>query len=218
MQTEILQQSPLFIPVQTRPQVPKPSFWNHRLWVRTTSSRSTQVLKPWLLSHWTWGMGRIFHALWLTTRSSSAQAAKWRFLGQGLQTQSPSSCMLVGHGFPRMQRPVKKSLSNMFFLGLSKDKYLNFKNMSKLRVKFPLFWFLYLDFPSNVHYPDQARDFLSKPQNENKALEFRLSSGEDPAFWICVSTFLWCWGVLFWEIILCSEVVCNIFSFNQLPS
>lgn len=158
MQTEILQQRPLFLLVaKNRTQVAKPSFWSHQLWVRTTSSRSTQVLKPWLLLPWTWEMGRILHVLWLTTRSSSAQATRWWSLGQGLQTQSPSSCMLAGHGFLRMQRPWKKknrlnTFWNMFFLRSVKgqENMLQFKNMLKLLVKTPVFWLLYLDLPQTM--------------------------------------------------------------------
>ena len=54
---------------------------------------------------------------------------------------------------------------------------------------FWLFFFFFASQPrekkepqNDAHYLDQARDFLSKPQNENKALEFRLSSGEDQVF------------------------------------
>ena len=138
-------------------------FCSRHPWQKRSSSKSSLPQKR--LQQLPWIMGEAtLCAIWLMAKCSWCRTAKRQCLGQTPMDQSPCWCIPEALGFQKMPRWVW----DIFYLfvyvvcQLSDSLFLFYLNV----------------------LPWQAKDFLSKPANENKALEFKLQTGNDLAIWL----------------------------------
>ena len=134
-------------------------FVNHPPWPKVSSSLNL-LAKSQLWWHWAWVLGKLSHAIWWTTRSSWVQAPTLEYLEQPPRTHDPCSCMQEAHGSqirPRWGFPIWSfSSPNLIW---SNCCHLGFQ-----------IW---------VSSCQQAKDYLSKPANENKAVEFKIHGPDE---------------------------------------